>query len=336
MDFATAAHELYGVAPDAFVETRTRLVREARAGGDAALAKRLGALRRPTVSAWAVNLLGRSAGEELGWLLETGERLREAWASGGGLGGLEQRRGEVVRLLVRRARELAAEAGHPLREPAVREVEDTLQAATVDGDVAEEVRRGRLTQPRSHAGFVLAGFPPAPDEAAEQPPGQPSEQQPGEQASDHAGRAGTPQRRTAAKSEARGGRTAGTQAGKAEAGRAKPDKAKAERRKRTERRERAEAEKVRAEREKAHRAALRRAEEAERALADREADLAEARRDLASADADVGRLRRELDRAVARRRSAARRAEKAERLREKAAQAAGEARRRAREASPAG
>ncbi|MWK38967.1 hypothetical protein GEV43_36380 [Actinomadura sp. J1-007] len=165
MDFSSAAHELYGVAPDDFIETRKRLTREARDGGDAALAKRIGALRRPTVPAWAVNLLSRSAGEELGLLLDVGAEMRSAWSSGGSIGGLEQRRGELVGLLVRRAGELAADAGHPLREQAVREVEDTLQAATVDGDAANDVREGRLDRPRSHTGFVPAGFPTAPSPA---------------------------------------------------------------------------------------------------------------------------------------------------------------------------
>ncbi|MFB4319487.1 hypothetical protein [Actinomadura sp. 21ATH] len=162
MDLTSAAQDLYGAAPDDFMDTRKRLVQEAKRDGDAALAKEIGALRRPTLPAWAVNLLSRSAGEELERLLDVGARMREAWSSGGDIGGLEQRRGELVASLVRRALELAAEGGHPLRDAAVREVEDTLQAATVDADVAAEVGRGRLTRPRSHTGFVLtAGFPAA-------------------------------------------------------------------------------------------------------------------------------------------------------------------------------
>ncbi|XVQ08037.1 hypothetical protein ACQP1W_36495 [Spirillospora sp. CA-255316] len=313
MDFASAAHELYGVAPDTFMETRKRLVQEARAEGDAALAKRIGTLRRPTLSAWAVNLLGRSAGEELGWLLDVGEQLRGAWASGGSIGGLEQRRGEVVRLLVRRARELAEEAGHPLREPAVREVEDTLQAATVDADVAGDVREGRLTQPRSHAGFVLTGFPPP--MAGAGPRTRTAHEEAAEEAAEEPEEVPAPRKRKAAM-------------GGGARSRAVEDRAEEQAQK--------QAEKVRAERERAHRAAQRKAEQADRDLEAREAELDEARDDLDSADADVGRLRRELDRAVARRQTAAQRVKKAERLRDKAAEAAGKARRRAGEAAGAG
>src|SRR5690606_41304476 len=48
-----------------------------------------------------------------------------------------------------------------------REGEDTLRAATVDADVADKVRRGRLSQPRSHTGFVPAGFPMSPGDERE-------------------------------------------------------------------------------------------------------------------------------------------------------------------------
>ncbi|MEV0667315.1 hypothetical protein ACIBI3_39480 [Actinomadura luteofluorescens] len=175
MDFSSAADDLYGVPPAEFVETRKRLAQEAKSAGDAALAKRIGALRRPTLSAWAVNLLARSAADELTGLLDVGEEMRAAWGSGRGLGDLEQRRARLVGSLVRTAGELAADAGGALREQAVREVEDTLQAATVDAGVAEEVREGRLSQPRSHSGFVPAGFPMAPTDRKEHAKPEPEE-----------------------------------------------------------------------------------------------------------------------------------------------------------------
>jgi hypothetical protein len=180
VDFSSAADDLYGVLPADFVETRKRLAQEARRAGDAALAKRIGALRRPTLSAWAVNLLARSAADDLAGLLDAGEEMRAAWGSGRGLGDLEQRRARLVGSLVRTAGELAADAGGALREQAVREVEDTLQAATVDAGVAEEVREGRLSQPRSHSGFVPAGFATAPADREERARPKP-EEKPAEQ-----------------------------------------------------------------------------------------------------------------------------------------------------------
>ncbi|GAA0362078.1 hypothetical protein NE235_27415 [Actinoallomurus spadix] len=151
MDFDTAADRLYGVPPAEFTATRKRLAGELPRED----ARRLTALRRPTVSAWAVNHLVRDGGVQP--LLDLGERMREAWSSGGDLGALEHERGTLVDGLVRRARELAEEAERPLNEAQSREVEDTLQAALADPAAAEAVRAGRLEHPLSHAGFGPLG-----------------------------------------------------------------------------------------------------------------------------------------------------------------------------------
>ncbi|NDU74690.1 hypothetical protein GWI34_18965 [Actinomadura sp. DSM 109109] len=295
MDFSSAADELYAVPPAEFVETRKRLAREAREAGDAALAKRIGALRRPTLSAWAVNLLARSAADELAGLLDVGEKLRAAWGEGRGLGDLERRRGELVGSLVRTAGELAEAAGGGLREQAVREVEDTLQAATVDAGVAEEVRAGRLSQPRSHSGFVPAGFPSAPgdqDEGAEPE------------------RAEKPAKRKPTERKP--------------AGRRRPAGKKAE--------PAANVTRTSAARAKRAETLRRRAEQAEDKLAEREERAGEARRELREASDRVGHLRHELERAVAERDAASRRADRAEQNRARAEEAAREARRAATEA----
>ncbi|MCW2887468.1 MAG: hypothetical protein QOE54_5581 [Streptosporangiaceae bacterium] len=168
MDFDQAADELYGVSPEEFVATRDRLAGAARAGRDTGLARRIAALRRPTVSAWAVNLLARQAADQMDSLLKVGSGLRGAWSAGTGLAEWERHRNSAVAKAARAVRELAERAGHSLREPARREVEETLQAAMVDPEVAEEVRAGRLTRPRSHVGFAAPGRP-APGQAP--PPG---------------------------------------------------------------------------------------------------------------------------------------------------------------------
>jgi hypothetical protein len=157
VDFDEAADELYGVSPEDFVVTRDGLAAAARSGGDAELSRRIAALRRPTLSAWALNLLARESPEEIASLLEVGSGLRRAWSAGTDLGEWERRRNRVVAAAVGKAAERAERAGHPLREPARREVEETLQAAMVDPGVAEEVRAGRLTRPRSHVGFGVPG-----------------------------------------------------------------------------------------------------------------------------------------------------------------------------------
>ena len=298
MDFSSAADDLYGVLPADFVETRKRLAQEARKEGDAALAKRIGALRRPTLSAWAVNLLARSAADEIAGLLDVGEEMRAAWGSGRGLGDLERRRAGLVASLVRTAGRLAADAGNALREQAVREVEDTLQAATVDAAVAEEVREGRLSQPRSHSGFVPAGFSTAPADRQEgakaKPADRPARQKP-------------------------------------------PTEKKAEPESKAEPQKKAEPERSNVTRTSAARAKRaetlrKRAEQAEDKLAEREERADAARREAREASARVGHLRHELERAIAERDAASRRADRAEENRARAEEAAREAREAAAEA----
>ena len=66
------AGELYGVDPDAFVAARTAAVAGAKAAGDKALAREVATLRKPTRSAWLLNLLTRTQPERLAVLPELG------------------------------------------------------------------------------------------------------------------------------------------------------------------------------------------------------------------------------------------------------------------------
>src|SRR5438552_1770612 len=78
MNLEQVADELYALAPAAFTAARDEQARRARASGDADLAGTIKKLRRPTVSAWLVNLLAREDGGQVDALLELGQSLREA------------------------------------------------------------------------------------------------------------------------------------------------------------------------------------------------------------------------------------------------------------------
>ncbi|MBX6387176.1 MAG: hypothetical protein IRZ07_30065 [Microbispora sp.] len=169
MDFDEAAGRLYGMVPEEFTAARDVLAKEAKAAGDAALAKRIKALRKPTVVAWAVNRAARERSDEIGRLLDLGRRLREAWRvrDADALAEAGRERTRLVARLVRSVREEAEAAGHPLAAAADLEIEQTLDAAVVDEDAAEQVRLGRLTRPLSYSGFTPAPVVrPAPGPAA--------------------------------------------------------------------------------------------------------------------------------------------------------------------------
>ena len=153
---------LYGLAPSEFVAARDDLAGRLGKSGDGEGRKRVKALRRPTVPAWAVNQLLRTEASGIDELLRTGEELRKAQRralSGAGAGGFREvatRRRALVSRLTDQAMQLlerqgSGSAGH--RDA----VAATLEAASSDDDSAELVRSGRLvkelTPPTEFGGF---------------------------------------------------------------------------------------------------------------------------------------------------------------------------------------
>ncbi|MDX3234232.1 hypothetical protein PV392_00730 [Streptomyces sp. ME03-5709C] len=189
-DLDQVADELYRLPPSRFTTAREAHARAARTAGDRALGGAITALRRPTTSAWAANLLARERRSEIGPLLRLGEALRRAHRDldGERLRRLNRRQRELVQALSRQAEHLAADAGHPLAEQAVREVEQTLHAALADPDAGAAFTEGRLTRPLS-ATFDLAGRVAGSHEA--EPPRRPRKKKPAEGAENtqHAQRA---------------------------------------------------------------------------------------------------------------------------------------------------
>ncbi|MFI6870403.1 hypothetical protein [Nocardia sp. NPDC050406] len=165
MTLEEVAGELYGLAPAEFVAARDERVRRARDEGDRPLATAIGKLRRPTVAAWAVNLLAREASDEVGALLALGDAMRDAQRrlSGDTLRTLTTQRQQVVNALSRKSGELAAAQGHPLSEAVLREVGQTLHAALADPEVADQVRTGTLTAATSYEGFGPAALTAVPN-----------------------------------------------------------------------------------------------------------------------------------------------------------------------------
>jgi hypothetical protein len=147
--------ELYLLPPADFVAARNELARQARAAGHREFAETLQHLRRPTRSAWLVNLLAHRDSAAMKRLSAVGRELRQAQTGldGAQLRHLSEQRRQVLDELLERARHRAAEAGLRLTTEMLSEVEATLQAALVDLAGGLTVRNGRLQRPLSHAGF---------------------------------------------------------------------------------------------------------------------------------------------------------------------------------------
>ena len=180
MDLETAANEVYALSPDEFVERRQQLVAEARKEGDRQLATQIGKLRRPTRSAWLINLLARQEPEELTALLELGAALQDAQQrmAGDELRQLSAQRRKTVDALARRAIELGREHGYSAPDGAIQEASQTLQTALGDPEIAELVRSGRLNQAVTYGGFgptdLASAFGAPPTKAPSRPEKQPA------------------------------------------------------------------------------------------------------------------------------------------------------------------
>jgi hypothetical protein len=142
--FDSIAAELYALPREEFIAARTERVAQAKANGNTELAKKLGALNKPSTAAWLANQLARHDPDQVRLLGKVGAALRDAHGklAGEQLRKLSQQRQAVVRGLVEAARDLSDK---PVTMAVVRELESLFTAALARGSVARELAEGRLT-----------------------------------------------------------------------------------------------------------------------------------------------------------------------------------------------
>ena len=170
---ADAKAELYQADPDDFMTRRQELVAQAREAGETAAAKQIGALRKPTRSAWVVNRLVRADPEVTARLAALSAELRGGGLDGGRIRELTAARAELVDDLTRQALDDLPAAPAAVRE----EVRATFDAALADPEVAANL--GTLVRAAHWAGFGLdpygAPAPPPPAAKTKKPaPAEPS------------------------------------------------------------------------------------------------------------------------------------------------------------------
>lgn len=141
-----ALQELYGLAPEDFVPRRSALVKAAKAAGDKELAAAIGALRKPSTAAGALNRTARAEPSAFADLAALGERLRAAQhdLDADELRSLMRDRHAVVAAAAERVRAAAAAEDRPLSDAVSAEVDKALHAALADPAFDEALRRGVL------------------------------------------------------------------------------------------------------------------------------------------------------------------------------------------------
>jgi hypothetical protein len=158
-DLPPDADALYGLPLEDFVAERAAVAKRLRAAGDREGAKRVAALRKPSVAAWTVNQLVRSRTKDVAAFAAAADELRAAQAAllegRGSAADLrsarEAERGAVARL-VEVARGLFPGGREP-GEATIERIGATLHAAVADEAVRDEVLSGRLLRERESSGF---------------------------------------------------------------------------------------------------------------------------------------------------------------------------------------
>jgi hypothetical protein len=174
---------LYGLPREEFTSARNALVSELRNAGRKEDAEEVRALKKPPVSAWAVNQLARRHPQEVAELVKAGDALRKAQRDVlGGKKGADVRAAsrvqhELADELVDAAREMLEESGARPTQATAQKISGTLRAASSDPAAAKLLRKGRLSEDVESIGFgpLLHVAPPRksrprakPDRAREQ------------------------------------------------------------------------------------------------------------------------------------------------------------------------
>ena len=140
-DLLAVADDLYAESVGSFTATRDAA---AKAAGDKALGARIKALKKPSLAAWAVNLLVRREGDQIDQVLSLAVSLRAAAESldGAELRSLTKQRRQLTAALTTTAGQLAREHGVRLTPAVADQVEGMLTAAMIDPVAADVVRSG--------------------------------------------------------------------------------------------------------------------------------------------------------------------------------------------------
>jgi chromosome segregation ATPase len=162
VDLDARLDELFASEPKEFTPSRDALVRDLKAADRADEAADVKALRKPTVAVAAVNRVAREQPDQVSELVDLGADLSalqsDARADRDELRDLTRQRRTLLQQLTERA------AGTTERPDGARSsIAATLDAASLDPDLRDDLQRGRLTQELSPATrFVADSDAPGP------------------------------------------------------------------------------------------------------------------------------------------------------------------------------
>lgn len=152
---ADAARALYAVPLAEFIASRKALAASAKAGGDAAAVKEILALRKPTLTAWAMNLVPRADSSTLADVVGLGARMRAAQSQldTATLTSVRGERDAALTAYIASVVKAAEGEGVSLSAGARDEVRASAIAALADESASKALASGQLTRALSYSGF---------------------------------------------------------------------------------------------------------------------------------------------------------------------------------------
>jgi hypothetical protein len=158
---------LFAAPLEDFTATRNDLAKELK-DDDPEAAKELKTLKKPTLSAWAVNQLAREEADALARLFELRDEIADATDAKAMRSASNERKKALASLAARAGRILEA-SDHATSSSTIERITQTLQAGDSDAD-REAILAGRLTrdlEPSGFGGFAAFGFEGGVEEESE-------------------------------------------------------------------------------------------------------------------------------------------------------------------------
>lgn len=149
--------DLYAAEPEEFVAARNALAKQLKAAGDKDTAAAVAKLRRPPVSAWALNQVARSRPDEIEALMTAAADLAGALAdpAGADLRAIQRAFRSAIEAVVRTTLDVVSSSGRNPSPGLQQAIQATLQAAAVDDGIALALRSGVLAEDEPAPGFLF-------------------------------------------------------------------------------------------------------------------------------------------------------------------------------------
>ncbi len=152
MDVPENAEPLFELKPEEFTAERDRIAKELRKSGDEEGASAVKSLKRPSVAAYALNLVARRHADLVKALLDADERLRTA-ASRGKMDEAKADRQKAISAITGRAAELLEGEDRPVTAQVREKLTESLLAVATDDETRERFKAGTLLKEATPSGF---------------------------------------------------------------------------------------------------------------------------------------------------------------------------------------